>query len=129
MNAPELQKIIDWMIDGARSAITPSQMMAECCERLIQAGLPLWRVGVFIRTLHPEFYGINFIWKPGAEVQVGTVDYHILTSPEFHASPIIIVFQQGLEVRAHADDSPSKRFPFPDDLRAQGVTDYVAMPL
>jgi adenylate cyclase len=129
MNASELQKIIDWMIDGARSAVTPSQMMAECCERLIQAGLPLWRVGVFIRTLHPEFYGINFIWKPGAEVQVGTVDYHILTSPEFHASPIIIVFQQGLEVRAHADDPASKRFPIIDDLRAEGVTDYVAMPL
>jgi adenylate cyclase len=129
MNTSELQKIIDWMIDGARSAVTPSQMMVECCERLIQAGLPLWRVGVFLRTLHPDFYGINFVWKPGAEVQIGTVDFHILTSAEFNSSPIIIVFQQGLEVRAHADDPASKRFPIVDDLRAEGVTDYVALPL
>jgi adenylate cyclase len=129
MNLPELQKIIDWMIGGARSAATPSEMMVECCERLIQAGLPLWRVGVFIRTLHPDFYGINFIWKPGAEVQIGTVDFHILDSPEFHSSPLIMVFQQAIEVRAHADDPASKRFPIVDDLRAEGVTDYVALPL
>ena len=129
MNASELQKIIDWMIDGARSAITPSQMMVECCERLIQAGLPVWRVGVFLRTLHPDFYGISFIWKPGAEVRIGTVDFTFLDSPEFQNSPMMIVFQQGLEVRAHANDPASKRFPIIEDLRVEGVTDYIALPL
>jgi adenylate cyclase len=129
MNASELQKIIDWMIDGARSAITPSQMMAECCERLIQAGLPLWRVGVFLRTLHPDYYGISFIWKPGTEVRIGTVDFTFLDSVEYQSSPMVIVFQQALEVRAHANDPASKRFPIIDDLRAEGVTDYIALPL
>jgi adenylate cyclase len=129
MNASELQKIIDWMIDGARSAITPSQMMAECCERLIQAGLPLWRVGVFLRTLHPDYYGISFIWKPGTEVRIGTVDFTFLDSVEYQSSPMVIVFQQALEVRAHANDPASKRFPIIGDLRAEGVTDYIALPL
>ena len=104
-------------------------MLAETCERLVAAGLPLWRVGVFVRTLHPDIYGRNFIWRPGAEVEVGTVDFEILESPDFHASPLIIVFQQGLEVRARADDPASKRFPIIDDLRAEGVTDYIALPL
>jgi adenylate cyclase len=129
MNASELQGIIDWMIDGARSAITPSQMMVQCCERLIQAGLPLWRVGVFLRTLHPDYYGISFIWKPGAEVRIGTVDFTFLDSAEFQNSPMMIVFQQGLEVRAHANDPASQRFPIIEDLRAEGVTDYIALPL
>ena len=96
---------------------------------MVAAGLPLWRVGVFVRTLHPEIYGRNFIWKPGAEVELGTVDYNILQSPDFHTSPLIIVFQQGLEVRARVDDPRSKRFPIIDELRAEGVTDYVALPL
>jgi adenylate cyclase len=129
MNVSELQKIIDWMIDGARSAITPSQMMVECCERLIEAGLPLWRVGVFLRTLHPDYYGISFIWKPGAEVRIGTVDFTFLDSEEFQSSPMRIVFQQGLEVRAHGNDPASNRFPIIEDLRAEGVTDYIALPL
>ena len=129
MNATDLQKITDWLIDGARSASSPPQMMAETCERLVQAGLPLWRVGVFVRTLHPDIFGRNFIWRPGAEVEVGTVDFGILDSLDFQSSPLAIVFRQGIEVRARSDDPESKRFPIIEDMRAEGVTDYIALPL
>jgi adenylate cyclase len=129
MNASDLQKIIDWMIDGARSAGTPSQMMAECCERLVQAGLPLWRVGVFIRTLHPEIIGRNFIWREGAKVEVGTVDFNILDSPGFRSSPLVIVFRKGIEVRGRPGDPEGRRFPIVEEMHAEGATDYVALPL
>jgi adenylate cyclase len=129
MNASKLHDLTDWLIDGGRSATSPTRFMAETCERMVAAGLPLWRVGVFVRTLHPDVYGRNFIWKPGAEVQVGSVDFKILESPDFHNSPIIIVFEQGREVHARADDPQSARFPIVEELRAEGVTDYVALPL
>jgi adenylate cyclase len=129
MNTSDLQKITDWLIDGARSAPSPSRMMADTCERVVQAGLPLWRVGVFVRTLHPDIFGRNFIWRPGAEVVVGTVDFDIRNSPEFRSSPLAIVFREGREVRCRLDDPQSNRFPFLDDMRAEGVTDYFALPL
>ena len=129
MNETELQKLADWLIDGARSAPSPPRMMAEACERMVRAGVPLWRVGVFVRTLHPDIYGRNFIWRPGAEVEVGTVDFDVLDSPEFLHSPLAIVFRQGVEVRARVDDPESKRFPIVEDMRAEGVTDYIALPL
>ena len=129
MNVPELQKITDWLIDGARSAASPSRMMSETCERLVQAGLPLWRVGIFVRTLHPDIFGRNFIWRPGAEVEIGTVDFDVLDSPQFRDSPLAIVFMEGIEVRGRVDDPESKRFPIIEDMRAEGVTDYVALPL
>src|SRR3979490_41267 len=129
MNVPELQKLTDWLIDGARAAASPSRMMADPCERVVQAGLPLGRVGVFVRTLHPDIFGRNFVWRPGAEVAVGTVDFDIQNSPEFKSSPLAIVFREGREVRCHLDDPASNRFPFLDDMRAEGVTDYVALPL
>jgi adenylate cyclase len=129
MNASDLHKLTDWLIDGARSAASPTDRLAETCERLVAAGLPLWRVGIFVRTLHPDIYGQNFIWKPGAEVEVGTIDFQVLDSPGFHSSPLISVFRQGIEVRARADDPQSKRFPIIEELRAEGVTDYIALPL
>jgi len=129
MNAFDLQKVTGWLIDGARSATRPAEMMAETCERLVQAGLPLWRVGVFIRTLHPDIVGRNFIWRPGAEVEVGTVDFDVLDSPEFQNSPLAIVFRKGMEVRGRLDDPQSERFPILEDMRAEGVTDYIALPL
>lgn len=75
MNPTELQKLSDWLMDGAPSAAGSPRLLAEIGERLIQAGLPLWRVGVFVRTLHPDIYGRNFVWKPGSEVEVGSVDF------------------------------------------------------
>jgi adenylate cyclase len=129
MNAAELQKLTEWLVDGARSAPSPPRMMAETCERLVAAGLPLWRVGIFVRTLHPDIIGRNFVWKPGEEVVVGTANYDMLDSPEFLNSPLAIVFREGREVRALIDSPDARRFPFLDDMRAEGVTDYIALPL
>ena len=129
MNAKDLQKLIDWLIDGARSSVGSPQMVADLCEGLVSAGLPLWRVGIFVRTLHPDILGRNFIWRPGAEVVSGTADFAFLDSPEFKNSPLAIVFGEGREVRCRVDDPDSSRFPFVDDMRSEGVTDYIALPV
>src|SRR5580698_745490 len=129
MDTLAFQKLTEWLVDGARSAPSPPAMMAETCERLVAAGLPLWRVGVFVRTLHPDIVGRNFIWRPGAEVVVGTVNFEMLDSPEYRNSPLAIVFEQGREVRSLIDAPESKRCAFFDDMRAEGVTDYIALPL
>src|SRR5579871_1697944 len=129
MDALALQKLIEWLVDGARSAPNPPRMMTETCERMVAAGLPLWRVGVFVRTLHPDVIGRNFVWRPGAEIVVGTANYDVLDSPEFLHSPLAIVFNERREVRARMDGPDAKRFSLFDDLRAEGVTDYIALPL
>src|SRR3981081_2667130 len=80
MSASDLQDVTDWLIDGARSATRPPLMMAATCQRLVAAGLPLWRVGVFVRTLHPEMFGVGFFWRPGAEVVVNPADFDVQDS-------------------------------------------------
>src|SRR5437667_2293489 len=129
MNATDLQRLIDWLMDGARSARTPMALLSQTCERLVAAGLPLWRVGAFVQTLHPDAFGRSFIWRLGAEVVVNTASLDLPETPEFTRSPIAIVYNSGHEVRYRLDDPESKRFPLLDDLRAEGVTDYVARPL
>jgi len=129
MQNSEIQRITNWLIDGARSSGTPSEMIAEVCEHLVAAGLPLSRFGIFIRTLHPEIFGRNFIWRQGQKVEIGTVDFEILDTPEFAQSPLRIVFEQGVEVRGRIDDPDSARFPIINDMRAEGVTDYIAVPM
>ncbi|MGA8900254.1 adenylate/guanylate cyclase domain-containing protein [Bradyrhizobium sp.] len=129
MNASDLQKLTEWLIDGARSAPSPPAMMAETCERLVAAGLPLSRVGIFVRTLHPDIVGRNFVWKQGGEVVVGSADYEMLDSEEFRASPLAIVFAEGREIRARLDGPDGNRFPIFADLREEGTTDYIALPL
>jgi adenylate cyclase len=129
MESAGLQRVLNWLVDGARTPGDSADMIAAVCEQLVDAGLPLWRFGIFIRTLHPEIFGRNFIWRRGQKVEMGTVDFAILETPEFARSPLRIVFEQGIEVRGRMDDPDSKRFPFLDDLRAEGMTDYIAVPM
>ncbi|MGL9619834.1 adenylate/guanylate cyclase domain-containing protein [Bradyrhizobium sp. U531] len=129
MDRSGLQRVLNWLIDGARTSGTSADMVAAVCEQLVDAGLPLARFGIFIRTLHPEIFGRNFIWRQGQKVEMGTVDFEILETPEFAQSPLRIVFEQGIEVRGRMDDPDSRRFPFLDDMRAEGVTDYIAVPM
>jgi adenylate cyclase len=129
MNASALQELTAWLIDGARSAPTPVAMLKETCERLVAAGLPLWRAGAFVQTLHPDAFGRSFIWRQGAEIVINTADYDFPDSPEFRQSPLALLFGSGQEVRYRLDDPATRRFPLFDDLRAEGITDYVALPL
>jgi adenylate cyclase len=129
MRHGELKEITDWLVDGARSAPNPVALMQQTCDRLVAAGLPLWRAAAFVRTLHPDVLGRNFIWRPGAEVTTATATYDLLDSPEFTNSPLVMVFREGIEVGYRMDDPESRRFPFFDDMRAEGVTGYLALPL
>ncbi|MBW8902632.1 MAG: adenylate/guanylate cyclase domain-containing protein [Bradyrhizobium sp.] len=129
MNTAVLQKIMDWLIDGSRSSASPTDMMVELCELLVDAGLPLWRVALFVRTLHPDIFGRAFFWRPGAEVVVNAADFDVQDSPEFKNSPLAILYATGEEIRYRLDNPDSNRFPFFDDMRAEGVTDYIALPL
>ena len=103
--------------------------MAEVCERHGAAGLPLWRVGVFVRTLHPDIFGRNFVWRPGAEVELGTVDFDILIRRIFTPARCRSCSSRGWRFGPAWTIPQSTRFPFLDDMRAEGVTDYIALPL
>jgi adenylate cyclase len=130
MNATDLQKITDWLIDGARSAPSPPRIMAETCERLVGAGLPLWRVGVFVRTLHPDIFGRSFVWRHGADVVMATANFDVRDSDEFRSSPLSVLYSTEKEVRRRLSDNAAiDNSPFLADMRQEGVTDYIAFPL
>ena len=76
MSADRLQDIMDWLIDGARSAADPEQVLAELCDRLVALGIPIWRVAVFVRTLHPDVFGRSFIWRLGQGGRSRRSEFH-----------------------------------------------------
>jgi len=129
MNTAKLAEVANWLMGGAQTAPTPNSVLGELCERLVAAGIPLWRVGVFVQTLHPDAFGRSFVWRPGAEVVVTTAGFDLPESDRFKQSPLAILYASGHEVRYRLDDPESRRFPFFDDMRAEGVTDYIALPL
>jgi adenylate cyclase len=125
-----IKEIADWLIDGARSAPQPHQVLAQLSERLVACGIPLWRVAVFVRTLHPQVMGRRLVWRPGAEVEISEAPYELLETATFRESPITRVYQTGQAIRRKlADPHCAADFPILAELRAEGVTDYLVSPL
>jgi adenylate cyclase len=126
----EIRQAADWLIDGARSAPQPDQVLTQLSERLVVGGIPLWRVAVFVRTLHPNVMGRRLVWRPGAEVAVSEAPYELLESGDFLDSTIARVYLTEEPIRRRlADPDCPVDFPILSELRAEGVTDYLASPL
>jgi adenylate cyclase len=124
------QRIIDWLLAGAQAAEASEDLTRLLCEKLTDHGIPLWRVGIFIRTLHPDVMGRAFIWRRGSEVVVGAANHSFLQSDAFLTSPLAVMFSTGQIVRHRIADSEGvAASPFLQDLQAEGVTDYIAIPL
>jgi adenylate cyclase len=125
-----IKEIADWLIDGARSAPQPQEVLAQLCERLIACGIPLWRVAVFVNTLHPQIIGRRFIWRPGADVEISEGRFGLVDTPEFRENPVAHVYATRKAIhRRLADPGCAMDFPILRELRAEGVTDYLALPL
>jgi adenylate cyclase len=106
------------------------QMVAELCDRLVECGIPLWRVGVFVRTLHPQIMGRRFIWRAGAGVDVREAPFDLLETAEFRGSPVAEVYASGMPVRRRLADADCPiDFPMLRELQDEGVSDYLASPL
>ncbi len=129
MQANSVQSVIDWLINGARSATRVDQFVTQTCERLVECGLPLSRVGVFVRTLHPNMLGRNFVWRRDAGVTMGAMPHGDQDEDYFLSSPLAIVFEQGLEVRRRLVDAGAGNVPFFAEMKGAGATDYIALPL
>jgi adenylate cyclase len=129
--ALNVRPIADWLDDGARSAREPQDMLAQLCRRLVASGVSLYRVGVFVRTLHPNVAGRAFFWRDDREeVEVDSADHRWFGSEDHLKSPIHAVWSTNSETRRRlADPACPMDYPVLADLRAEGATDYIAMPL
>jgi adenylate cyclase len=124
------ESVVDWLIDGARSAPLAHEVLTELCERLTAVGLPLWRAMAFVRTLHPEVFGRRFIWRPDTGTIITDGGFDLPERDAFRNSPMVHVSETGTALRRHiADPDCPMDFPVLYDLRDEGVTDYVVSPL
>src|SRR5580704_9977571 len=125
-----LAAAISWLADGARSAVRSQDVLEQLCLRLVGSGLPLWRVAVFVRTLHPLLMGRSFVWRPDREVEVSEAPFQFLDDTLFLTSPVQKIYLTGEAIRRRlADPDCPDDFPFLKELRADQVTDYLALPL
>jgi adenylate cyclase len=126
----DIRSVLDWLAGGALSGPNSEDVLAQLCQRVVDAGIPLWRVAVFVTTLHPDVMGRSFTWQADTGVTVSSALHSLVETDTFRSSPFATVYatRQPLRRRLADPDCPDD-FAVVRDLRAQGATDYAAFPL
>lgn len=123
--------VVEWLILEGWRIQDISELVRQVSERLVAAGIPLWRLFCLVPTLHPRYVGSGYRWtRTEPEMFRGFGEHGVQQSPAFMRNPLRLVMTDGYDaVRRRLDDSyQAGEFPLLDELKEQGATDYVCLP-
>ncbi len=124
--------VVDWLTNGTRDQRFIDNIFAEMCIRLQQAGIPLKRSTLHVLIQHPQWLGARFMWADGMrEAEIARVDFDVRERSEYIGSPANEMQDGATEVRENLERDPAlgRKHALYDEMRAKGLTDYVAWPL
>ncbi len=127
-----------WAVRQGLLGIAASELFDGFCQRLVLAGLPLWRTSAAMRTLHPQWGGYSYNWhrdlnaiEPSQFERGSEHTQNWLTSPFAYlvsqaqdlgdgGNPWLHMRRRLVGLEAQLD------FPVLRELAAAGGTDYFA---
>ena len=128
IDSAEVQAISDWLIERGLHPTGIETLIGEFCARIAEAGIPLSRAYVSIRTLHPSIAAFDTLWRPGQKIQTSLFDHKVIGAFAWDKSPFFHMIETGAETmrRSLTDPEEPLEFPVLEELRSQGLIDYFA---
>jgi adenylate cyclase len=123
-----LSGLARWLIDAARAQTPLETVFPDLCQELVKRGLPIWRCQLGLEVLHPEQSGWMLVWVDQTLSQRDAKRADVLNAPMYLNSPTRIVDETDRTFRRFMGDQ-EQDMPLLEELRLQGATDYVMIPL
>jgi adenylate cyclase len=124
--------VVHWLTTGTREQRFLDNIFAELCVRIQRSGIPLKRSTLHILIQHPQWLGARMLWADGMrEAELARVDFDVRERSEYIGSPANEIHDGATEVRENLERDPAlgRSHAVYDEMRAKGLTDYVAWPL
>jgi adenylate cyclase len=124
--------VVHWLTNETREERFIDNIFAEMGIRLQRAGIPVKRATLHLLIYHPQWLGARIMWADGMrESDIMRVDYDVRERSEYIGSPANEIQDGATEVRENLERDPSlgRQHAVYDEMRAKGLTDYVAWPL
>ncbi|MCC6467100.1 MAG: adenylate/guanylate cyclase domain-containing protein [Alphaproteobacteria bacterium] len=123
---------VEWIVSEGRDQRGLPELVAALCRHLFETGVPLARVMLSQRTLHPLVAARGIFWRQGNAGCTEQVDrgHDVLRDKIYLKSPLRVAYEHGKSVRRRLV-GPEARLDFPvlEELRDEGITDYLALPM
>jgi adenylate cyclase len=121
--------LAQWFVTDAYRIADTAELVKASGERLVEAGIPLYRLAYFQTNLHPELAGKAYTWRRGRGVEVGTATHGLFSRPQYLDNPLRVVYEQRKTIRVRLEERNDLQAPLLRQLKEEGATDYVALPL
>jgi len=119
-----------WLLSDGRVMLDAAQLLSALMQRLDAAGARIDRVRLSSRTLHPQLMALGVLWSRAAGSTLSHGAHGVQESDAYVGSPMQFVsenmhrFRRRLEAGLGADEHAVLH-----EMRAEGMTDYVALPM
>jgi adenylate cyclase len=132
MDQAQFQQLATWLVEQGLAGTEEGEIIAGLCERLTALGMPISRTIAAIDTLHPVHEGRLFAWqrdRRAAEItEYGRTTESEEAEGRWRRSPFYHLLQTGESVlRRRLVPDGEDEFPLFADMRAAGMTDYLAV--
>lgn len=119
-----------WLLGPGRTIRQTSDLLHDLSWRLTATGIPLARTTFHIGTLHPQFLGLFCRWyRSTGRTDEASIAHGVRDTKAYLQSPMRLVYE-GQTVRRRLDSPQAvAEFPILAELKAEGITDYLATPL
>jgi adenylate cyclase len=124
--------VLQWLANETRDERFLDNILAKLCIRLQRAGTPVKRASLHILIHHPQWLGGRIMWVDGMrEAELVRFDHDVRERSEYIGSPANEIHDGATEVRENLEYDPSlgRKHAVYNEMRARGLTDYVAWPL
>jgi adenylate cyclase len=130
-DADTARSVIDWLLDTGRFSATTGDLLTGYAERLVAAGVPLDRLNLAVRVLHPLEFTRAYCWTSASRhTDEIARPYGTQDTGFFLDSPVAPIFEGGGAIRRRLDSrAEAADFPILAELAAAGYVDYTARPL
>jgi adenylate cyclase len=123
--------VLDWLVNETRDERFLDNIFRDCCVKLRAQGIPIARASMHLRLQHPQWFGSRVLWRPDLkDAELRPIELGITETERYHNSPVGALQAGSGQVRKRLEEAPSDQdFPLYEELRDEGLTDYVAWPL
>ncbi|MBL90676.1 MAG: hypothetical protein CMH56_02550 [Myxococcales bacterium] len=124
-----LNEIKQWFMDESLNGQGAVKTGERLCQMLREFGVPITRAHVLVMFLHPLYHGRSIIWSEKEGIREENWRHGLQDQPGWTANVFHALIKGSAPDRMHfdlRDPSAGEDFPMMQELRTEGVTNYVA---
>lgn len=124
--------VIHWLLNEGWKLSDKKEFTKKLAENYLLAGVKVSRVRLTIRLLHPQVMGFGYTWDDRKDgVSLFEASHEVAETEMYKNSPFAAIFEDnaGAIRRNLRNEDSVLDYPILHELKEEGFTDYVALPL